>query len=227
MFTNIYAHRHTHIYVYCHCSVAQSRPTFCGPMNCSPAGLPVHHQLPELAQTHVHWVSDAIQPPHPLLPPSLTLDLSQHQGLFQWVTSSDPMAKVLELQVQHQSFQWIFRVRIDWFDLLAVLGILKGLNSFLRFKKHLVAGCSLKGHFKGVTCLLMLMAICLNLHQRGHRGGAIWPHGGISPACQPPQESRALGNPPDLWPSPWWVAPWPLGEGAAELTFWKWFSAAE
>ena len=72
--------------------------------------LPVHHQLLELAQTHVHRVGDVIQPSHPLLstsPPALSL--SQHQRLFQWVSSSHQVAKVLELQLQHQSFQWIFR----------------------------------------------------------------------------------------------------------------------
>ena len=89
-------------------------------MDCSTPGFPVHHQLPELAQTHVHWVSDAIQPFYPLSSPSPpTLNLSQHQGLFQWVNSSHQVAKVLELQLQPQSFQWIFRVDF-LFDLLAV-----------------------------------------------------------------------------------------------------------
>ena len=70
-------------------------------------GLPVDHQLPEFTQTHVHWVSDAIQPSHPLSSPSPpTFNLSQHQGLFQWVNSSHQVAKVLEFQLQHQSFQW-------------------------------------------------------------------------------------------------------------------------
>ena len=65
-------------------SVAQSCPTLCDPMDCSMPGLPVHHQLPGFAQTHVHWVSDAIQPSHPLSSPSPSaLNLSQHQGLFQ------------------------------------------------------------------------------------------------------------------------------------------------
>ena len=78
-------------------SVAQSCPTLCDPMDCSTPGFPVHHQLPEFTQTHVHWVSDAIQPSHPLSSPSPTaLFLSQHQGLFQWVTSSHQVAKVLE-----------------------------------------------------------------------------------------------------------------------------------
>ena len=91
-------------------SVAQSCPTLCDPMNCTMPGLPVHHQLPEFTQTHVHQVGDAIQPCHPLSsasPPAP--NPSQHQGLFQWVSSSHQVAKVLEFQPQHQSFQWIPR----------------------------------------------------------------------------------------------------------------------
>ena len=91
-------------------SVAQLCLTFCNPMDCSTPGLPVHQHLPELTQTHVHWVGDAIQPSHLLSSPSpSTLNLFQHQGLFKWVSSSHPGAKVLEFQRQHQSFQWIFR----------------------------------------------------------------------------------------------------------------------
>ena len=91
-------------------SVAQSCPTLCNPMNCSTPGLPVHHQLPEITQTHVHRVSDAIQPSHPLSsPPPPAPNPSQHPGLFQGVNSSHEVAKVLEFQLQHQSFQWTFR----------------------------------------------------------------------------------------------------------------------
>ena len=91
-------------------SVTQLCPTLCDPMDCSTPGLPVHHQLPEFTQTNVHWVGDAIQPSHPLLSPSSPdFNLSQHQGLFQGVGSSYQVAKVLELQLQHQSLQWIFR----------------------------------------------------------------------------------------------------------------------
>ena len=80
------------------------------PMDCSIPGLPVHHQLPEFIQTHVHHVGDAIRPSHPLsFPSSLAFNRSQNQGLFKWVSSSPQVAKVLELQFQHQSFQWIFR----------------------------------------------------------------------------------------------------------------------
>ena len=78
-------------------------------MDCSTQGFPVHHQLPELTQTHAHRVSDTIQPSCLLSSPSHAFSLSQHQGLFQCVRSSHQMAKVLELQLQHQSFQWIFR----------------------------------------------------------------------------------------------------------------------
>ena len=88
-------------------SVAQSCPTLCDPMNRSTPGLPVHHQLPEFTQTHVHRGGDAIQPSHPLSSPSPPVPTpSQHQGLFQWVNSSHQVAKVLEFQLQHQSFQW-------------------------------------------------------------------------------------------------------------------------
>ena len=81
-------------------SVAQSCPTLCDPMNCSTPGLPVHHQLPEFTQTHVHRVSDAIQPSHPLWSPSPpALNPSQHQSLFQRVNSSHEVAKVLEFQL--------------------------------------------------------------------------------------------------------------------------------
>ena len=88
-------------------SVAQLRPTLCDLMNHSMPGLPVHHQLLESTQTHVHWVGDAIQPSHPLSstsPPAL--NLSQQKGLFKRVSSSYQVAKILEFQLQHQSFQW-------------------------------------------------------------------------------------------------------------------------
>ena len=96
--------------IYQFSSVAQSCLTLCNPMDCSMPGLPVHHQLLEFTQTRVHWVSDAIQPSHPLSSPSPpTFNLSKHQRL-KWVSSSHQVAKVLEFQLQHQSFQWIVRV---------------------------------------------------------------------------------------------------------------------
>ena len=82
----------------------------CDPVDCSMPGLPVYHQLSEFTQTHVHWVGDAIQLSHPLSSPSPpAFNLSQHQGLFKWVSSSHQVAKGLELELQQQSFQWIFR----------------------------------------------------------------------------------------------------------------------
>ena len=92
--------------LYCYCSVAKLYPTLCNPMDCSMPVFPVLHYLPEFAQTHVHCVDDAIQSSHPLsspFPPALSL--SQHQDLFQRVNSSHQVAKVLEFQFQHQSFQ--------------------------------------------------------------------------------------------------------------------------
>ena len=80
---------------------------FVTPRTVSTPVFPVHHQIPELAQTHVHRVGDALQPSHPLSSPSPpAFNLSQHQGLFQWVSSLHQVAKVLEIQLQHQSFQW-------------------------------------------------------------------------------------------------------------------------
>ena len=79
-------------------------------MDSSMPGLPVHHQLPEFTQTHIHWVGDAVQPSHPLSSPSPpAFNLSQHQGLFQWVSSLHQVAKVFGFQLQHQSFLWVFR----------------------------------------------------------------------------------------------------------------------
>ena len=93
----------------CYCSVARLCLTLCDPMDCSMPGFLVYHQLPELAQIRVHWVGDAIQPSHPLSPPSPpAFSLSRDQGLFQWVGSFHQVTKVLEFQ--HQFLQWIFRV---------------------------------------------------------------------------------------------------------------------
>ena len=106
-------------------------PNSLQPMDCSMPSLPVLHHLLEFAQTHVHWVSLAIQPSHPLsCPSSPAFNLSQHQGLFQWVGSSHQVAKVLELQLQHQSFQRTFSPfnEYSWFPL-----VLTGLIS-LPFK---------------------------------------------------------------------------------------------
>ena len=105
----ICANKPLHSFCLCCWSVAQSCQTLCDPMDCSMPGFPVLHHLLEFAQTYVLWVSDSIQPSHPLLSLSpFAIYLSQHQGLLQWVGTLHPVAKVLELQ--HQSFQWIFCV---------------------------------------------------------------------------------------------------------------------
>ena len=110
-------------------SVTQSCLTLCNPMNLSTPGLPVHHQLLEFTQTHVHRVDDAIQPSHPLSSPSPPApNPSQYQGLFQQVNASHEVGKVLEFQLQHQSFNehpGLISFRMDWLDLLAVQGTLK------------------------------------------------------------------------------------------------------
>ena len=87
-----------------------SRVRLCDPMDCSMPGLPVHHQLLEFTQTHVYWISDAIQPSHPLSSPSPpAFNCSQHRGLFKWVSFLHQVAKVLEFHLQYQSFQWTFK----------------------------------------------------------------------------------------------------------------------
>ena len=94
----------------CFCSVPKSRLNLCDCMDYSMPGFPVLCYLLEFAQTHVHWIGEAIQPSYPLLPSSPAFNLSQHQGFFQWVSSLHQVANVLELQLQHQSIQWAFRV---------------------------------------------------------------------------------------------------------------------
>ena len=99
--------------------------------DCSTSGLPVYHQLSEFTQVHVHWVRDAIQPPHPLSSPfPSTFNLSQHQGIIKWVSSSHQVAKVLEFQLQHSpsnEHSGLITFRMDWLDLLAVQRTLKSL----------------------------------------------------------------------------------------------------
>jgi len=109
-------HLFLHLCIHQFNSVTQSCPTLCDPMDCSTSGFPVHHQLPELTQTHVHQASDAIQLSYPLLSPSpLAFNHSWHQGLFKWVNSLHQMAKVLEFQLKDSS---ILPMNIqDWFPL--------------------------------------------------------------------------------------------------------------
>ena len=119
------------VYQFCCCSVAKLCQTLCDPMDCKKPGSFVLHYLPEVAQNYVHWVSDAIQPSHPLLPPSpFAFSLSQHQDLFQRVSSWHQVAKVLELQLQYQSsneYSGLISFRMDWLDLHAAQGTLESL----------------------------------------------------------------------------------------------------
>ena len=112
-------------------SVVQSYPTLCDPMDCTTPGFPAHHQLLELAQTHVHWVGDAIQPSHPLSSPSPpALNLSQHQGLFQWVSCSYQAVKYWSFSFSispSNEHSGLTSFRMDWLDLLAVQGTLESL----------------------------------------------------------------------------------------------------
>jgi len=115
-------------------SVAQLCPTLCNPMNCSPPGLPVHHQLPEFTQTHVHWISDAIQLSHPLFSPSPPApNPSQHQSLLHWVNSSHVVAKYwsfsfsINLSKQHKG---LISFRMDLLDFHEVQGTLKSLLQY-------------------------------------------------------------------------------------------------
>ena len=112
---------------HCHCcSFTKLCPTLCDSNNDSMPGFPVPHYLLEFAQVHVHWLGDAIQPSHLLLPPSCAFGLSQHQSLFQWVGSSHQVAKLLEFQLQHQPFQWMFKVPLGLTGLISLQS--KGLS---------------------------------------------------------------------------------------------------
>ena len=127
-------------FVLCCCSVPQWCAALCDPMNCRTPGFSVLHHLPELAQTHVHRVSDTIQPSHPLSFPSPSaFSLSQHQGLFRWVSSSHQVAKVLELQFSintSNEHSGLISFRTDWFELLAVQGIFESLFSNTTMWRH-------------------------------------------------------------------------------------------
>ena len=122
------------------------------PHELQPARLPCPSPSPGVAQTHVHWVGDAIQPSHALFSPSPpAFNLSQHQGLFQWVSSSHQVAKVLECQLQHQAFQWIFRTYLKWeYDIIFIvmqfglssstmLSVFLSLFTYLWIKRNMIA----------------------------------------------------------------------------------------
>ena len=121
-----------------------SHLTLCDPMDCSTPGFLVHHHLLELTQTHVHWISDAIQPSHPLSSPSPpTFNLSQHQGLVKGVSSSYQVAKVLDFSFSispSSEYSELISLRMDWLDLLAVQGTFKSLL------QHYSSKASILGH---------------------------------------------------------------------------------
>ena len=108
-------------------SVTQSCPTLCNLLDCNITGLPVHHQLLEFTQTYVHWVSDVIQPSHPLLSPSPpTFNLSQHQGLFKWVSWPKYWSFSLNISISPSNeYSGLISFRMVWLYLLAVQGALK------------------------------------------------------------------------------------------------------
>ena len=123
-------------------SVPQSRPTLCDPMNRCTPGLPVHHQLPEFTQTHIYRVSDAIQPSHPLssLSPR-AFNLSQHQGLCQWVSSAHQVAKYWRFSFSispSNEYSGLISFRVDWLDLLVVQGTLKSLLQHYSLKASIL-----------------------------------------------------------------------------------------
>ena len=124
-------------------SVVQSCLTLCNPLNRSTPSLPVHHQLLKLAQTHVHCVSGAIQPSHPLLSPSPpAFNVSQHQGLFKWVSSSHQVDKLSQLHLQHQSSRYskLISFSMGLLDLLAVQGTVKSLLQYHSSKVSVLRG---------------------------------------------------------------------------------------
>ena len=132
-------------------SVTQSRPTLCEPMDCNTPGLSVHHQLPEPTQTHVCWVGDVIQASHPLSSPSPpALSLSQHQGLFKWVSSSHQVPEYWSFSFNispTNEHPGLITFRMDWLDLLAVQGTLKSL-----LQPHSSKASILQDHIHTFVC---------------------------------------------------------------------------
>ena len=147
------------VIIYQFSSIIQSCLILCDPMDCSTPDFPVHHKLLEFTQIHVHWIGDAVQPSHPLSSPSpLALNLYQNQSLFKWVSSSHQVARVLEFQLQHLSFQWLFRT-MHWLDLLAVQWTLK---SFLQHHSSKASILTLHIHFAKVKVIAIyhFMQMC-------------------------------------------------------------------
>ena len=139
-------------------SVTQLCPTLCDPMDCSTPGFPVHCKLPELAQTHVYWVSDAIQPSHPLSSPSPpAFYLSQHQGIFKWVSSSHQWPKYWSFSFSispSNEYSGLIFFRMDWLDLLAVQGTLNFSNTTVQKHQFFITQLSLQSNSHIHTWLL-------------------------------------------------------------------------
>ena len=140
----------------------------CDSMDCFTPGFPVYHQLPELTQTQVHRVGDAIQPSRPLLFPSPpAFSLSQHQGLFQWVSSLHQMAKVLAFKLQHQSFQWIFRTDLLQDGLVWLNpSFSSSAPALMRNRWGSENNNTIWSHFRGITDLkwVPVWAVVLSVH---------------------------------------------------------------
>ena len=133
----------------------QSWPTLHNPMVCSMSGFPDLHHLPEFAQTRVRWVRDAIQPSHPLSPPSPAFHLSQPHYLFSWISSSHLVAKYWSFSIcPSHEYSGLISFRIDWFDLLAVQGTLKSLQNHNSRASFFSAQPSLWSNFHIHTWLL-------------------------------------------------------------------------
>ena len=150
--------------IYC-CLFDMSCGTLCNPMDYSTSVFPILHYLPEFIQTHIHWVDDAIQPSHPLSSPSPhTLNLSQHQSLFQNVSSLHQLAKVLELQLcisPSNVYSGFISFKSDWFDLLAVQGTLKSLLQQPTVKWSIVSSCIPLAFWITSWLFIYLSPICL------------------------------------------------------------------
>ena len=153
--------RELSLFCCCHCySVTQSCLILCDLMGCSITGFPVLHHLLDFAQTHVHWVSDAIQPSHPLSSPSPpSLNLSQHQGLFQRVGSLPQVAKVcwsFSFSISpFNEYSGLISFRVDWFDLLLSKGLSRIFSS-TRVQKHQFLGTQASLWFTSPICTLLM-----------------------------------------------------------------------
>ena len=176
-------------------------------MDCSTPGFPVFHYLPESAQICVHWIDDAIWPSHPFLPSSPAFNLSQHQGLFQWVGCLHQVAKLLELWLQHQSFQWIFRV-----DFLynPAIPLRSAFLSHCRYRmppgpapKETVCVWKLLSHvrvFATPQALVRQASLTMGFSRQEYWSGLLFPSPGIKPRSPALQADSLPSEPP--WPGP-------------------------